>query len=212
MLAVTDAGIGMDASTRARAFDPFFTTKPPGKGTGLGLSTVYGIVKQSGGSVEVYSEPGRGTSVKVYLPRSDERADRHTPARGTTGPPNVQATVLLVDDDPHVAAASRRALERAGYVVLSASNGREALEVAERHRAPIDLLVTDLVMPEMGGRELARRLVELRPDIHLLFTSGYTAEAMNQQAILEPGDAFLGKPYSPDGLLKRVHEVLRPAE
>ena len=211
MLAVTDSGIGMDASTRARAFDPFFTTKPPGKGTGLGLSTVYGIVKQSGGSVEVYSEPARGTSVKVYLPRSDERADRHSPARGVPGTPNVHATILLVDDDPHVAAASRRGLERAGYVVLSASNGREALEVAERHRGRIDLLVTDLVMPEMGGRELARRLVEVRPDIHLLFTSGYTAEAMNQQAILEPGDAFLGKPYSPDGLLRRVHEILRPS-
>src|SRR5688500_186654 len=159
MLAVTDSGVGMDAATRARAFDPFFTTKAPGKGTGLGLSTVYGIVKQSGGSVEVYSEPGRGTSVKVYLPRSDERADRHSPARGVAGTPNVHATILLVDDDPHVAAASRRALERAGYVVLSASNGREALEVAERHRERIDLLVTDLVMPEMGGRELARRLV-----------------------------------------------------
>ncbi|HEX6048022.1 MAG TPA: ATP-binding protein [Gemmatimonadaceae bacterium] len=211
MLAVTDSGIGMDAPTRARAFDPFFTTKPPGKGTGLGLSTVYGIVKQSGGSVEVYSEPGRGTSVKVYLPRTDERADRHTPTRGVAGTPSVQATILLVDDDPHVATASRRALERAGYVVLPASNGREALEVAERYRGRIDLLVTDLVMPEMGGRELARRLVGVRPDVHVLFTSGYTAEAMNQQAILEPGDAFLGKPYSPDGLVKRAHEILKPS-
>ena len=209
MLAVTDSGIGMDAATRARAFDPFFTTKAPGKGTGLGLSTVYGIVKQSGGSVEVYSEPGRGTSVKVYLPRSEERASRLTPPRGLVGPPNVRATVLFVDDDPHVAVASRRALERAGYVVLAASNGREAMEIAAGHEGALDLLVTDLVMPEMGGRELARRLTEVRPNVGVLFTSGYTAEAMNQQAILEPSDAFLGKPYSPDGLLKRVHEILR---
>jgi PAS domain S-box-containing protein len=209
MLAVTDSGVGMDAATRTRAFDPFFTTKAPGKGTGLGLSTVYGIVKQSGGSVEVYSEPGRGTSVKVYLPRSEERASGVTPPRGLLGTPNVRATVLFVDDDAHVATASRRALERAGYVVLGASNGREAMELVAGHQGALDLLVTDLVMPEMGGRELARRLTEVRPNVGVLFTSGYTAEAMNQQAILEPGDAFLGKPYSPDGLLKRVHEILR---
>jgi PAS domain S-box-containing protein len=209
MLAVTDSGTGMDAATRAQIFDPFFTTKGR-DGTGLGLSTVYGIVKQSGGNVEVYSEVGRGTSFKVYLPRSDERAERHTPTRATPPVPNGQATVLLVDDDPHVSAAARRALERAGYVVLSATNGREGLHVAETHRQQLDLLITDLVMPEMGGRELARRLAQVRPDVRVLYTSGYTAEAVNQQAVLELGDAFLGKPFSPDGLLRRVHEMLRP--
>ena len=210
MLAVTDSGVGMDASTRARAFDPFFTTKEPGRGTGLGLSTVYGIVKQSGGSVEVYSEPGHGTAFKIYLPRCDERADAATPARGLAVVPNGQATLLIVDDDPQVLAASRRALQRAGYVVLSANNGREALAMARVHDKSIDLVITDLVMPEMGGRELARQLTAEQPDIRLLFTSGYTAEAMNQKAILEPSDAFLGKPFTPDGLLRAVHRILNP--
>jgi len=212
MLAVTDTGTGMDAATQARAFDPFFTTKAPGKGTGLGLSTVYGIVKQSGGSVDVYSEPGRGTTFKVYLPRSEgPRAARHTPAPGVVAVPDGRATVLLVDDDPYVSAAARRALERAGYEVLTATNGREGLRVAEEHADSLGLLITDLVMPEMGGRELARRLAATRPDVRVLFTSGYTAEAMNQQAVLEPGDAFLGKPFTPDMLLRRVHEILRAA-
>jgi CheY-like chemotaxis protein len=206
---VTDDGVGMDAATRARVFDPFFTTKAPGKGTGLGLSTVYGIVKQSGGNVEVYSEPGQGTSFKVYLPRCVERADPEMTARGVISP-NGQAKVLLVDDDPHVSAAARRALERAGYTVVSAGNGVEGVRVAADHDGPLDLLITDLVMPEMGGRELARRIIGARPGIRVLYTSGYTAQAMNQQAVLEPGDSFLGKPFTPDGLLRRVDEVLRP--
>jgi len=209
VLAVTDNGLGMDAATRARVFDPFFTTKGPGKGTGLGLSTVYGIVKQSGGNVEVYSEPGQGTSFKVYLPRCVERVDLESAARGVTSP-NGRAKVLLVDDDPHVSAAARRSLERAGYTVVSAANGVEGVRVAAGHDGPLDLLITDLVMPEMGGRELARRIIDARPGIRVLYTSGYTAQAMNQQAVLEPGDAFLGKPFTPDTLLRRVDEVLRP--
>jgi CheY-like chemotaxis protein len=188
-------------------FDPFFTTKGPGKGTGLGLSTVYGIIKQSGGNMEVYSEQGRGTSFKVYLPRSVERVDSESSARPITTP-NGRARVLLVDDDPHVSAAARRALERAGYVVITAGNGVEGLRVAAEHNGTLDLLITDLVMPEMGGRELARRIVAERPGIRVLYTSGYTAQAMNQQAILEPGDAFLGKPFTPDALLRRVDEIL----
>jgi PAS domain S-box-containing protein len=209
VLAVTDSGTGMDAATRARVFDPFFTTKGPGKGTGLGLSTVYGIVKQSGGNVEAYSEPGRGTSFKIYLPRCVERLDTETVARGVVTP-NGRAKVLLVDDDPHVSAAARRALERAGYTVVSAGNGVEGIRAATDHKGPLDILITDLVMPEMGGRELARRIRDVRPGIRILYTSGYTAQAMNQQAVLEPGDAFLGKPFTPDALLRRVDEVLHP--
>jgi PAS domain S-box-containing protein len=210
MLAVTDTGSGMDAATRAQIFDPFFTTKGPREGTGLGLATVYGIVKQSGGSVEVYSEVGRGTSFKIYLPRSSERADRHTPVRPLAVVPNGQATVLLVDDDQHVAATAKRALERAGYVVVSASNGRDALRVVEEHPRSFDLLITDLVMPEMGGRELATRMTTKQPGLRVLYTSGYTAEAINQQAVLELGDSFIGKPFSPDALLRQVHDVLQP--
>jgi PAS domain S-box-containing protein len=209
MLAVTDSGLGMDAATQAQIFEPFFTTKGR-EGTGLGLSTVYGIVKQSGGSIEVYSEVGKGTSFKIYLPRCAERAERETPVRMAAIVPNGRATVLLVDDDQPVSAAAQRTLERAGYMVLSAANGREALALASRHTGTIDLLITDLVMPEIGGRQLARQLSRLRPSLVVLYTSGYTAEAMNQQAVLEEGDSFLGKPFTPDGLLRRVHEVLQP--
>jgi PAS domain S-box-containing protein len=209
MLAVTDNGVGMDTPTRARVFDPFFTTKQAGKGTGLGLSTVYGIVKQSGGNVELYSEPGKGTSFKVYLPRCVEHGDDAVAHRAPVVVPNGRARILLVDDDPHVSAAARRTLERAGYAVTSAANGQEGLRQALSEAEAPDLLITDLVMPEMGGRELARRLLEARPTVRLLYTSGYTAQAMNQQAILEPGDAFLGKPFTPDALLRRVDEILR---
>jgi signal transduction histidine kinase/ActR/RegA family two-component response regulator len=212
MLAVTDTGIGMDAATRARVFDPFFTTKEPGKGTGLGLSTVYGIVKQSGGNVDLYSEPGRGSTFKVYLPRTDERVDaRPTPPLGSVVVTRGRLTVLLVDDDAFVAAAARRALERTGYQVLTASNGRQALGILEQHTGSIDVLVTDLVMPEMGGRELADHVLTARPTVRVLYTSGYTAEAMNQQAVLDPNDAFLGKPFTPDSLLRAVHALIDPA-
>ena len=210
MLAVTDTGVGMDAATRAQIFDPFFTTKGPREGTGLGLSTVYGIVKQSGGSVEVYSETGRGTSFKIYLPRSNERADRQPPVRPLPIVPNGQASVLVVDDDPQVAATARRALERAGYAVVVASNGKEALSAVEDRARPFDLVITDLVMPEMGGRELAKLLTARQPGIRVLFTSGYTAQAVNQQAVLDAGDAFIGKPFSPDALVRQVHDVLHP--
>jgi CheY-like chemotaxis protein len=210
MLAVSDSGTGMDATTQSQIFEPFFTTKGR-EGTGLGLSTVYGIVKQSGGSIEVYSEVGKGTSFKIYLPRCAERAERDTPVRAAAIVPNGRATVLLVDDDQPVSAAAQRTLERAGYLVLAATNGKEALELASRHSGTIDLLITDLVMPEIGGRQLARQLTALRPGLVVLYTSGYTAEAMNQQAVLEDGDSFLGKPFTPDGLLRRVHEVLQPA-
>jgi len=212
MLAVTDTGTGMDVTTRARVFEPFFTTKEAGKGTGLGLATAYGIVRQSGGSIDVYSEPGQGSTFKVYLPRCEEVQEERRPVLASpVALPTGKPTVLLVDDDPHVAAAARRALERAGYKVLAANTGAEALGVAAKHSGPVDILVTDLVMPEMGGRELARRVSASVPTIRVLYTSGYTAEAMNQQAVLQPGDAFLGKPFTPDGLLRAVHGVLNSA-
>ena len=208
MLAVTDSGVGMDAATRARVFDPFYTTKELGKGTGLGLSIVYGIVKQSGGHIEVYSEAGRGTSFKLYLPRcTDPVEDATQPA--PVPPPNGRATVLLVDDDAQVSAAARRALERAGYTVLAASDGAQGLRIATEQHGRVDLLIIDMVMPGLSGRELARQVTSVLPEVRVLFTSGYTAEAMNQQAILEPGDAFLGKPFTPDALLRRVNDVLR---
>jgi CheY-like chemotaxis protein len=208
-LCVSDTGTGMDAATQSQIFEPFFTTKGR-EGTGLGLSTVYGIVKQSGGNIEVYSEVGKGTSLKIYLPRCAERAERDTPVRMAAILPHGRATVLLVDDDQPVSAAAQRTLERAGYLVLAAANGREALELAARHSGTIDLLITDLVMPEIGGRQLARELLALRPTLVVLYTSGYTAEAMNQQAVLEEGDSFLSKPFTPEGLLRRVHAVLEP--
>jgi PAS domain S-box-containing protein len=208
MLAVTDTGSGMDAATRSRAFDPFFTTKEPGKGTGLGLSTVYGIVKQSGGSVEVYSEPARGTCIKVYLPRCEASEAPRPAASAMNAPPNGRATVLLVDDDPHVAAAARRALERAGYMVLAASNGREGLRVAEIHGDTLDLLVTDLVMPEMGGKELAERLRTHRPTLKILFMSGYTDKSIASGGVMPPNTGFVEKPFTVEQLMRRLREIL----
>jgi len=207
MLAVTDTGAGMDASVRAHLFEPFFTTKEVGKGTGLGLATVYGIVKQSGGYISVYSEPGRGTSFKIYLPRIE------TPAATPPGPQKGGAargseTVLVVEDEPAVLTLSRRALEAQGYVVLAASDAAAALRVVERHGGTIHLLLTDVVMPGLSGRELADRLVAQRPGIRVLYMSGYPGDAVVQHGTLPSGSAFLQKPFSPDGLARKVRDVL----
>ena len=207
-LAVTDSGAGMDEATQAHLFEPFFTTKEVGKGTGLGLATVYGIVKQSGGYIWVYSEPGRGTTVKVYLPRVPGAAELPLPA---PEPPPLRGgheTVLLVEDAAPVRTLARRSLEACGYNVLDAADGPSAIALATRHAGEIAVLVTDVVMPGMSGRELAERLAPARPAMKVLYTSGYTDDAMVRQGVLNAGVAFLQKPFVPDSLARKVREVL----
>ncbi len=207
MLVVSDTGTGMDEATKARLFEPFFTTKTPGKGTGLGLATVYGIVKQAGGNIWVYSEPGHGTTFKVYLPRVDEAAEPL--GLEPAGPPRGGfEVVLLVEDDAAVRALVREALGSYGYRVLEAADAEQALRLAEEHGAGIALLITDVVMPRTGGRELARRLTELRPDTKVLFLSGYTSDAILHHGILDRGVAFLQKPFTPEALARRVRQIL----
>jgi len=208
MLAVSDSGLGMDEATRARIFEPFFTTKEPGRGTGLGLSTVHGIVKQSGGEIWVYSEPGRGTTFKIYLPRTAETAEPARPRPRPVEAPRGSETILLVEDDEPVRALVREALEEHGYAVLTASNGGEGLQVAERFQDPIHLVVTDVVMPDTTGPELAERLAARRPGTRVLFLSGYTGDAIIRHGMLAPGVAFLQKPFTPGALARRVREVL----
>ena len=210
MLAVTDTGVGMDEETKVHIFEPFFTTKEQGKGTGLGLATVYGIVKQSGGFVWVYSEPGHGTSIKVYLPCAEGGA-KASAAQGTvtdSGMPRGSETVLIVEDAPAVRAVMRHVLTRQGYTVLEAPDGGEALRLAAEHTGPIQLLLTDLVMPVLGGRQLTEQLTELRPDTKVLYTSGYTDDAVVRHGLLETGVAFLQKPFAPEVLARKVREVL----
>ena len=210
VLRVTDTGTGMDAATMERAFEPFFTTKPKGKGTGLGLATVYGIVRQSGGHVEVESAPGSGTTFRVYLPRVVEAADQRVegavaaPARGAE-------TVLVVEDDAHVRLLARKVLEQAGYRVLVAAGGKEALAAAEAHEGPIDLLMTDVVMPEMSGRTLTRRLTQRHPGIKVLYMSGYSDEDIAQHGVFEGGIPFIKKPFTPSLLTQKLREILDQA-
>src|SRR5216117_17145 len=208
MLAVTDTGVGIDRAARARLFEPFFTTKEFGKGTGLGLATVYGIVKQSGGYIWVYSEPGQGATFKVYLPRvepgGEPVAARPSPARALGG----TETILLAEDEAAVRNLARRVLEKHGYKLLLAATGRDGVQLATQHAGPIDLLVTDVVMPEMGGRELAQRLAALQPGLKVLYLSGYTDDMIVRHGVLEAGVAFLQKPFTPDTLLRKIREVL----
>jgi CheY-like chemotaxis protein len=208
MLAVSDTGTGMDEATKAKIFEPFFTTKGPGKGTGLGLATVYGIVKQSGGFIWVYSELGHGTSFKLYLPRVDAPVDQGLASPAATGIPRGTETVLVVEDAPAVRAVTRQVLERQGYTILEAPNGEAALQVAATHDGPIHLLLTDVVMPVLSGRLLAERLVQLRPETRVLYTSGYTDDSIVRHGILEAGIAYLQKPFTPDSLARKVRTVL----
>jgi PAS domain S-box-containing protein len=208
MIAVSDTGIGMDAATQARIFEPFFTTKEQGKGTGLGLATVYGIVKQSGGWIWVYSEPGHGTSFKVYLPRVAEAAAPLAPS--LTPPVSVcgSQTVLLVEDEELVRHLVEKVLKANGYTVLVAATGPDAERVAGQHEGPIHLLMTDVVLPGLNGRQVAERLTAARPGIRVLYLSGYTDDAIVRHGVLEPGVAFLQKPFTPGVLGRKVREVL----
>src|SRR6266850_978324 len=207
MLAVSDTGVGMDEATKARIFEPFFTTKEAGKGTGLGLATVYGIVNQSGGFIWVYSEPGNGTSFKIYLPRIDAPVEGVKTA-GSVSVPRGTETVLLVEDAAAVRAVAKQVLERQGYTVLQAPDGELALHVAHKHRGPNHLLLTDVVMPVLGGRRLAEQLALVRPDMKVLYASGYTDDSVVRHGILEAGTAYLQKPFTPDSLARKVREVL----
>ena len=206
MLAVSDTGCGMDRATQARVFEPFFTTKPKDKGTGLGLSTVFGIVQQAGGSVWVYSEVGHGSTFKVYLPCVGGSAEITRPvtavfARGVE-------TILLVEDEQSVRTVARGILQRAGYTVIEAATPGEAIAHCAQHPGPIHLLLADVVMPQMGGPELAKRLAPMRPTMRLLCMSGYTDDSIVRHGILASNIAFLQKPFTPQLLAVKVREVL----
>jgi two-component system, cell cycle sensor histidine kinase and response regulator CckA len=206
MLSVTDNGAGMDAQTQSRIFEPFFTTKEKGKGTGLGLATVYGIVKQSGGYITVESELGRGSRFDVYLPAIERSADSKTPIVATELPSRGSETVLLVEDEDAVRSLVREVLRARGYQVLEAQKSAEALEICNTHPGPIDLLVTDVVLPQISGRALAQQLNPARPEMKVLYISGYTDDKMLQHGI--PGAAFLQKPFSSDVLARTVRNML----
>jgi two-component system, cell cycle sensor histidine kinase and response regulator CckA len=209
MLSVSDTGCGMSPEIKELIFEPFFTTKEEGKGTGLGLSTIYGIVRQSGGNIWVYSEPGRGTTFKIYLPRVEEETGTLPVQDDTDHLPKGNETVLLVEDDSSLRALAARVLRYQGYKVLEATNGHEAIGVArENTQERIHLLLTDVVMPYMGGRELVKRMKTLHSEIRVLFISGYTDHAITYHAGLKPGTPFLQKPFSPTALAKKVREVL----
>jgi two-component system, cell cycle sensor histidine kinase and response regulator CckA len=211
MLAVTDNGRGMSRETMARMFEPFFTTKEKGKGTGLGLATVYGVVKQSGGDISVYSEPGQGTTFKVYLPcveyETGVALPTSVPSRRAAG----TETILLVEDDERLCVLSRRVLEARGYIVLEARNGQEALVLCDQHEGPIDLVATDVVMPGINGGMLVERLAVKRPTLRVLFMSGYTDDDLLRRGIVDPRMAFLPKPFTPEALASKVREVLDSA-
>jgi two-component system, cell cycle sensor histidine kinase and response regulator CckA len=209
---VSDTGTGMDGETMKHLFEPFFTTKGVGKGSGLGLAMIYGIIKQSGGYIWPYSEPGFGTTFKIYLPSTEDvpavQAEPTTERILTSRSAN--ATVLVVEDDPLVRAIARRTLTEAGFSVLDAEDGRQALAVVARHQR-IDVVLTDVAMPEFGGRDLAQRLSDLRPGLPIIFMSGYTDDDLTRRGLLERGIPFLEKPFSPQDLTRLVQDVLHGA-
>jgi CheY-like chemotaxis protein len=207
LIAVSDTGHGMSPATMARVFEPFFTTKPAGRGTGLGLATVHGVVRQSGGTIWVYSEEGRGTTFKLYFPRTRQAVPEPVPSRPARAG-RISATVVLVEDDPKLRAVARDALIRAGHHVLEAPSPLEAIRQVESHAGEIHLLLTDVVMPQMSGRQLAQRLTHLRPTLRVLFMSGYTENTIVHDGILDPDVAFLPKPITPARLVEKVDEVL----
>jgi CheY-like chemotaxis protein len=211
LIAVSDSGSGIDAETRAHLFEPFFTTKPKGRGTGLGLATVYGIVKQNSGSIWVYSEPGKGSTFKIFLPVA-------TVATESLAPPVEQRrfhgneTVLVVEDQPEVRELIEKTLRRYGYSVLVAANGQETLAAAHAYDGPIDLMLTDVVLPGVTGREVAQQVLADRPSIRVLYMSGYTEDAVHHHGVLGPGRAFIPKPFTGEVLVRTVREVLDAEE
>jgi two-component system cell cycle sensor histidine kinase/response regulator CckA len=207
MLAVSDTGTGMDAATQARIFEPFFTTKGEGKGTGLGLATVHGIVKQSGGAVTVYSEPGHGTTFRIYFPVVDSSSSASAPSHDPSAAPRGRETILLVEDNDQLRRLTKTVLERQGYRILEASHPDDALAHC-RSGVPIDLLLTDVVMPGMNGRVLAERALDLCAGLRVIYMSGYTENAIVRNGVLDHGIDFLQKPFLPEQLARRVREVL----
>jgi PAS domain S-box-containing protein len=211
LLAVSDTGVGMDAETRAHLFEPFFTTKEQSKGTGLGLSTIYGIIKQSGGHVWVYSEPGHGTTFKIYLPRVEAPVGLPSAKAAPSPPRGGTETIVVVEDEEHVRALVCQILDGRGYTVLDARNGHEALDLCARHQGPIHLMVTDVVMPLMSGRDLAERVVRTRPELKILYVSGYTDNVIAHHGVLKKGFALVQKPFTAETLARKVREVLDAA-
>jgi nitrogen-specific signal transduction histidine kinase/CheY-like chemotaxis protein len=208
VLSVSDNGCGMDRDTMSHIFEPFFTTKGPGKGTGLGLATVYGIVQQSGGRIAVYSEPGIGTTFRVYLPRAEESL---APVGSDAGLPRLargSETILLLEDEEGVLNLAREILEMSGYTVLVAPDSAEAMAIGEHHQGPIHLLLTDVVMPQMNGRELAQQLGRIRPAMKVLYMSGYTFDIVVHHGVVEADTALLQKPFTLESLTSKVREVL----
>jgi CheY-like chemotaxis protein len=208
MLAVSDTGTGMSPETVAHIFEPFFTTKESGQGTGLGLSTVYGIVKQSGGYIWVYSEPGKGTTFKVYLPRVSEAVEEKPKPAGPQAEHNGKETILLVEDEDAVRELASLILNAKGYLVLPARSAAEAEHFSASHRGEIHLLLTDIMMPGASGHELAKRITTRHPRTRILYMSGYTDNVLALEGVLETGVSFLQKPFTPGALAKKVREVL----
>jgi CheY-like chemotaxis protein len=208
MLAVTDNGCGMDAKTKAHIFEPFFTTKEFGKGTGLGLSSVYGIVKQSGGSVWACSEPGLGATFKIYLPCVDQPIEVEPLIDTVQMVDRGSETILIVEDDAALLRVTVRCLVEVGYAILAARSPAEAIQISESQPGPIHLMVTDVIMPGMSGAQLASHLSALRPEMKVLYVSGYTDHNIVHDGVLEPGLAFLQKPFSPKTLARKVSELL----
>jgi two-component system, cell cycle sensor histidine kinase and response regulator CckA len=207
VLTVTDSGKGMDAETRQHIFEPFFTTKEAGKGTGLGLATVYGIAAQQGGWIDVYSEPGHGASFRVFIPLADSHV-LQAEASGEEPAPARGATILIVEDQAAIRMLAEDVLSDAGHSVLTAANGRDALQVAAKHPGHIDLLITDVVMPEMSGPDLVAELIRFRPDLAVLYVSGYTDHVLLQREIIGHGTSFVQKPFLPVSLVAKVNQVL----
>jgi CheY-like chemotaxis protein len=208
LLAVSDDGCGMDKTVLNQLFEPFFTTKGTGKGTGLGLATVYGIVKQNEGFINVYSEPGKGTTIKIYLPRHGNGTDRVREVAADKAPQGDGETILIVEDEASILRLAGKMLEKQKYNVLEAATPGRALEIAKEYGKGIDLLITDVIMPEMNGRDLANELQVLYPELKVLFMSGYTANVIAHRGVLDEGVNFIQKPFSNHGLAVRVREVL----